>query len=51
MGDKLIFVNLPVADLARSTVFYDSFGARKNAQFSMRLGPAWCSPTWVTPCS
>lgn len=31
---KLIFVNLPVADLARSTRFYESIGAEKNPQFS-----------------
>src|SRR4051812_8357720 len=31
---KLIFVNLPVTDLARSTAFYQAIGAGKNAQFS-----------------
>ena len=31
---KMIFVNLPVADLARSTAFYQAIGADKNAQFS-----------------
>ena len=31
---KLIFVNLPVADLARATVFYEAIGAQKNEQFS-----------------
>lgn len=31
---KLIFVNLPVRDLARATAFYEAVGARKNAQFS-----------------
>jgi predicted lactoylglutathione lyase len=30
---KLIFVNLPVTDLARSTAFYESVGATKNEQF------------------
>ncbi len=30
---KLIFVNLPVADLARATVFYQAIGAEKNDQF------------------
>ena len=30
---KLIFVNLPVTDLARSTAFYEAIGAVKNAQF------------------
>ena len=31
---KLIFVNLPVTDLARSTAFYQAIGATKNPQFS-----------------
>ena len=31
---KLIFVNLPVADLGRSTAFYEAIGARRNPQFS-----------------
>src|SRR3954452_14773775 len=30
---KLIFVNLPVADLPRATAFYESIGAVKNEQF------------------
>ncbi len=31
---KMIFVNLPVTDLARSTAFYEAIGAVKNPQFS-----------------
>jgi len=31
---KMIFVNLPVSDLARSTAFYESVGATRNPQFS-----------------
>jgi predicted lactoylglutathione lyase len=31
---KLIFVNLPVTDLARATAFYQAVGAAKNEQFS-----------------
>jgi uncharacterized protein len=31
---KLIFVNLPVGDLARATAFYQAIGATKNEQFS-----------------
>jgi len=31
---RLIFVNLPVADLARATAFYQAIGAEKNGQFS-----------------
>ncbi|HEX8167615.1 MAG TPA: VOC family protein [Beijerinckiaceae bacterium] len=30
---KLIFVNLPVSDLARATAFYEAVGATKNEQF------------------
>ena len=29
-----IFLNLPVADLAKATAFYEAIGATKNAQFS-----------------
>ncbi len=31
---KLIFVNLPVSDLARATAFYQAIGATRNPQFS-----------------
>lgn len=31
---KLIFVNLPVTDVAKSTAFYEALGAVKNPQFS-----------------
>ena len=31
---KLIFVNLPVTDLARATAFYEAIGAVRNPQFS-----------------
>jgi predicted lactoylglutathione lyase len=31
---KMIFVNLPVRDLAAATRFYEAIGCRKNAQFS-----------------
>lgn len=31
---KLIFINLPVTDLQRSTAFYEAVGAERNAQFS-----------------
>jgi uncharacterized protein len=30
---KLIFVNLPVTDLARATAFYQAIGARKDERF------------------
>ena len=30
---KMIFVNLPVTDLARATAFYEAIGAKKNTQF------------------
>ncbi|MBR0870314.1 lactoylglutathione lyase [Bradyrhizobium tropiciagri] len=31
---KMIFINLPVRDLARATAFYQAIGAVKNPQFS-----------------
>jgi predicted lactoylglutathione lyase len=31
---KMIFVNLPVTDVARSTAFYEAIGMEKNAKFS-----------------
>lgn len=31
---RMIFVNLPVADLAASTSFYEALGFTKNSQFS-----------------
>ncbi len=31
---KMVFINLPVADLARATAFYQAIGAVKNEQFS-----------------
>lgn len=31
---KMIFVNIPVTDLARSVAFYEAVGATKNPQFS-----------------
>lgn len=31
---KMIFVNLPVADLKKSTAFYEAVGAVRNPQFS-----------------
>jgi predicted lactoylglutathione lyase len=31
---KMIFVNLPVSNLARATAFYQAVGAAKNDQFS-----------------
>jgi predicted lactoylglutathione lyase len=31
---RMIFVNLPVADLKRATAFYESIGAEKNPNFS-----------------
>ena len=31
---KLIFVNLPVADVAKATAFYEAIGMVKNPQFS-----------------
>ena len=30
---QLVFINLPVTDLPRTTAFYEAIGARKNEQF------------------
>ena len=30
---QMIFVNLPVADVAKSTAFYESIGAKRDARF------------------
>ncbi len=35
---KMIFVNLPVTDLPRSTAFYTALGFTKNPQFSDETG-------------
>lgn len=35
---KMIFVNIPVTDLARSVAFYEAVGAAKNPQFSDDTG-------------
>ncbi|WP_308815133.1 VOC family protein [Sphingomonas sp. GV3] len=37
---KMIFVNLPVADVARATAFYQALGFEKNEQFSNSQGSA-----------
>lgn len=34
---KMIFVNLPVTDLAKATAFYEAIGAAKNPQFSNQV--------------
>ena len=31
---RMIFINLPVTDLVRSTNFYEAIGAEKNPAFS-----------------
>jgi predicted lactoylglutathione lyase len=31
---KMIFINLPITNLARSTAFYEALGGTKNAKFS-----------------
>ena len=35
---KMIFINLPIAHLARSTAFYEALGATKNPKFSDETG-------------
>jgi len=34
MATKMIFITLPVADVARSTAFYEAIGFEKNPKFS-----------------
>ena len=34
---KMIFINLPVTDLARATAFYEAVGATKNPKFSNEM--------------
>lgn len=40
---KMIFVNLPVADVARATAFYEAIGFTKDARFSNEQASAM---TW-----
>ncbi len=46
---KMIFVNLPVADVAKSTAFYQAIGFEKNAQFSNEQASAmvWSEAIYV----
>ena len=37
---KMIFVNLPVADVAKSTAFYEALGLTKDARFSNEMASA-----------
>ena len=37
---KMIFINLPVADVATSTAFYEAIGFEKNPAFSTEQGSA-----------
>lgn len=37
---KMIFVNLPVEDVAKSTAFYEAIGCVKNEQFSNEVASA-----------
>ena len=41
---KMIFVNLPVADVAKATAFYEAIGFEKNPKFSNQQGSAM---TWT----
>ena len=47
---KMIFVNLPVSDLARSTAFYQAIGAKRTRNSPMTRRPAWCFPRASTSC-
>ena len=35
---KMVFINLPVADVARSTAFYEAIGATRDPRFSNEKG-------------
>ena len=40
---KMIFVNLPVADVEKSAAFYEAIGFTKDARFSgLALPQRWC---------
>jgi predicted lactoylglutathione lyase len=41
---KMIFVNLPVADLPRATAFYEALGRGKDERFCDAPPRAWSSP-------
>lgn len=45
---KMIFVNLPVTDVAASTAFYEAIGMTRNAAFSSAQGSAM---TWTDTIS
>jgi uncharacterized protein len=47
---KMIFVNLPVADVEKSAAFYEANGFTKDARFSRLAQPQrWCGP--IPSCS
>jgi hypothetical protein len=41
---RMIFVNLPVADLARSKAFYEAIGFTNEPRFTDDTPPRWCGP-------
>lgn len=46
---RMIFINLPVADVAASTAFYEAIGFEKNTQFSNEQAAAmvWSDAIYV----
>ena len=43
---KMIFVNLPVADVEKSVAFYEAIGFTKDTRFSRPGSPQrWCGRT------
>lgn len=46
---RMIFINLPVADVAASTAFYEAIGFRKNDQFSNEQASAmvWSEAIYI----
>ena len=47
---KMIFVNLPVANVARATAFYEAIGAVRNPQFCDDTASCMVFPRRSTPC-
>lgn len=49
MFQKMVFVNVPVSDLARATAFYEALGFQQNKEFSNEVGVAmvWSDTIWL----
>ena len=47
---RMIFVNLPVANLGASITFYEALGFKSNPQFTVTRRRAWCGARQSTSC-